>query len=158
MSAPQDKWDLDTSPLTEQDRVKILARIHSQLFWLGKFIPEEDIIEGHKVPLRDIIFNFISKEHPSDEEVLEALSVANSMERKAKKLEASLKSDGTLTRGEAHMLLDEICGLMRAVDDIRTSKGADAQLKARVLMSKVSDEKRWQDFVKTLGFIGEMSH
>ncbi|HUL39815.1 MAG TPA: DUF5788 family protein [Methanomassiliicoccales archaeon] len=158
MSAPEDKWDLDSSPLTDQDRAKILARIHSALFWLGKFIPEEEIIEGEKVPLRDIIFNFVSKEHPSDEEVLEALSLADAMQRKARSLETSLKSEGNLTKGQAHMLLDEICGLMRAVDEIRTSRGADAHLKARALMSRVQDEKRWQEFVKSVGVVGELSH
>lgn len=154
MSDPTDEWDLDTSPLTEQDRTKIMARIHSALFWLGKFIPEEEVIEGQKVPLRDVIFNFVSKEHPSEDEVLEALSLADAMQKKARQLEASLQAEDRLTKGQAHMLLDEICGLMRAVDEIRTSRGADAQLKAKALMTKVSDEKRWQDFVKSVGFIG----
>jgi hypothetical protein len=158
MSAPEDKWDLDTSPLTEQDRAKIMARIHSALFWLGKFIPEEEIIEGQEVPLRDVIFNFVSKEHPSEDKVIEALSLADAMQKKARELEMSLKTEDGLTKGQAHMLLDEICGLMRAVDEIRTSRGADAQLKAKALMTKVSDEKRWQEFVKSVSFMGNLAH
>jgi hypothetical protein len=158
MSAPEDKWDLDTSPLTEQDRAKIIARIHSALFWLGKFIPEEEIIEGQEVPLRDVIFNFVSKEHPSEDEVIEALSLADAVQKKARELEMSLKTEDGLTKGQAHMLLDEICGLMRAVDEIRTSRGADAQLKAKALMTKVSDEKRWQEFVKSVNFMGNLAH
>jgi hypothetical protein len=135
-----------------------MARMHSALFWLGKFIPEEEIIEGQKVPLRDVIFNFISKEHPSEDEVIEAFSLADAMQKKARELELSLKTGDGLTKGQAHMLLDEICGLMRAVDEIRTSRGADAQLKAKALMTKVSDEKRWQEFVKSVSFMGNLVH
>jgi hypothetical protein len=50
-----DVFDLDPNPLTEEDRRRILGRIHSLLFWLGKFIPEEELLEGEKVPLRDVI-------------------------------------------------------------------------------------------------------
>jgi len=158
MNGPNDKWDLDTSPLTEEDRAKILARIHSALYWLGRFIPEEEILEGKKLPLRDIIFKFVSKEQPSEEEVEVALSLADSMKRKAIELEDSLKSEEHLTKGQAHMLLDEICGLMRGVDEVRTSKGADAQLKAQALMTKVKDEKRWQEFLKSVSFMSNIEH
>ncbi len=158
MKAPEDTWDLDTSPLTEQDRAKIIARCHTALFWLGKFIPDEEIIEGQRVPLRDVIYNFVSKPNPSEDEVLQALSLAEAMQKKAKDLESSLRTEDNLSKGQAHMLLDEICGLMRAVDEIRTSRGADAQLKAKALMAKVSDEKRWQEFVKSVSFMGNISH
>jgi hypothetical protein len=158
MNKPNDIWDMDTSPLSEADRAKILARIHSALFWLGKFIPEEEILDGERVPLRDIIFKFVSQEQPSDEEVIAALTLADSMQKKARELEASLKSEQNLTKGQAHMLLDEICGLMRGVDEVRTSKGADAQLKAKALMAKVQDEKRWQDFVKSVSFMSDITH
>lgn len=158
MNEPQDKWDLDTRPLTEEDRTKIIARIHSALFWLGKFVPEEDLLDGRKVPLRDIIYRFVSKEQPTEEEVLEALSLADSMQRKARDLETSLKNGENLTKGQAHMLLDEICGLMRGVDEVRTAKGADARIKAKALMAKVQDEKRWQDFVKSVSFMSSIDH
>lgn len=155
---PEDKWDLDTRPLTEDDRNKILGRIHSSLYWLGKSVPEEEILEGREIHLRDIIFRFITEESPSEEEVVAALSLAEAMQRKARALEASLKSEEHLTKGKAHMLLDEICGLMRGVDEVRTAKGADAQLKARTLMDRVKDERRWQEFVKSVGFANDISH
>jgi hypothetical protein len=158
MTAPKDRWDLDTSPLTESDREKILGRIYSTLYWLGKYVPEEEIIEGEDLPLRDIIFNFVNKEDPSEEEVRAALSLADAMERKARHLEASLKTGTHLTKGQAHMLLDEVCGLLRGVDEVRTAKGADALWKARTLMSKVKDEKRWLDFLISAGFMGDISH
>jgi hypothetical protein len=141
--------DLDPSPLTEEDRRKILSRIHSLLFWLGKFIPEEELLEGEKIPLRDVIFRYVMKENPSPEEVQGALDLADALETKARQLEKQLQ-EGVLTRGEAHIILDEICGLLRAVDDIRRSRGANAPIKVKAMMNRVQDERRWLSFVKNV--------
>lgn len=126
-----------------------MSRLHSLLFWLGKFIPEEELLEGENIPLREVIFRFIMKEDPSPEEVQGATDLANVLEAKAKNLEKQLH-DGQFTKGEAHMLLDEICGLLRAVDDIRKSKGASASIMAKVMMNRVQDERRWLNFVKNI--------
>ncbi len=144
-----DIWDEDHRPLSEEDRQKILSRVHSLLFWLGKLIPEEELLEGESIPLREVVFRFIMKENPSPEDVQGATDLANALEAKAKNLEKQLH-DGQLTKGEAHMLLDEICGLLRAVDDIRKSKGASASLMAKTVMNRVQDERRWLDFVKNV--------
>jgi len=143
-----DKWDLDPNPLSEEDSRRIMARIHSLLFWLGKFIPEEELLEGQRIPLREIIFNFISKAEPSEEEVEEAMSLAEALQRKAKALEMEIR-DKQISKGEAHLLLDEICGLLRAVDEIRHAKVGEANVKAMALMKRVADEKRWLNFVRT---------
>ena len=144
-----DAFDRDPSPLTEEDRRKILGRIHSLLFWLGKFIPEEELLEGEKIPLRDVIFRYIMKENPSPEEVQGALDLADALEVKARQLEKQVQ-EGILTKGEAHVILDEICGLLRAVDDIRKSRGANAPIKAKAMMNRVQDERRWLSFVKNV--------
>ncbi len=142
-----DVWDRDPSPLTEDDRRKILSRIHSLLFWLGKSIPEEELLEGVKVPLREVIFRFIINEHPTGEEVQGAMDLADTLEAKARQLEKQLH-ENHLSRGEAHIILDEICGLLRAVDDIRKARGASAPVKAKAVMNRVQDERRWLTFVK----------
>lgn len=128
--------------------MRILGRIHSLFFWLGKFVPEEEILEGQKLPLRDIVFNFVANPDPTDEEVEAAMSLAAALDKRAKELEEQLKDDPGLTRGQAHMLMDEINGLLRAVDEIHRSKGAEERLKAAALMARIKDEKRWLDFVK----------
>lgn len=153
-----DKWDYDRGPLREEDRKRILSRIHSALYWVGKFVPEEEIFEGRTVPLRDVVFRFVSNPSPTDEEVQEALSLANHMERKARSLEEELKTGEGLTKGGAHILLDEICGLLRGVDEVRTATGPDASLKAKALMGKVDDERRWQEFLKSVSWINSVEH
>jgi hypothetical protein len=47
------------------------------------------------------------------------------------------------------LLLDEICGLLRAVDEIRHAKVGEANVKAMALMKRGADEKRWLNFVRT---------
>jgi len=143
-----DDFDLDTSPLTEQDRRLILGRIHSLLFWVGKFIPEDELLEGQVVPLRDIVFHFVGKTDPSPEEVEAALSLANVLKRRAKELETCLSKCPDLTKGRAHMIMDETNGLLRAIDEIHHAKGADERMKVQALMSKVKDEKQWLNFIK----------
>jgi hypothetical protein len=135
--------------LTEENRRRILSRIHSLLFWLGKFIPEEEMLAGEKVSLREVIFRYIMKENPSPEEVQGALDLAGTLEEKARQLEKELH-EGLLTKGEAHIILDEICGLLRAVDDIRKSKGANASIRVKAIMNRVQDERRWLNFVKKI--------
>ncbi len=135
--------------MTEDDRRRILNRIHSLLFWLGKLIPEEELLEGEKIPLREVTYRYIMSENPSPEEVQGALELADALETKAKQLEKQLVEEH-LTKGEAHVILDEICGLLRAVDDIRKSKGANAPIKAKAIMNRVQDERRWLSFVKKI--------
>jgi hypothetical protein len=144
----KDIWDSDQGMLTEKDRKAIFNRIHSMLFWLGKFIPDDERLDGERVNLRDTIYHFITAENPTAEETEDALQMADIMEKKARRLEEEVRIRPDLTKGQAHMLLDEICGLLRGVDEIRHAKGATAELKTKVLMSKVADEKRWREFVK----------
>jgi hypothetical protein len=143
-----DIWDSDQSKLTEKDRGAIFRRIHSMLYWLGKFVPDHEQLDGQHLNLRDIVYRFVTKEDPTDEETLAALQLAEVMERKARQLEEEIRIGPDLTKGQAHMLLDEICGLLRGVDEIRHAKGATAELKVKALMSMVADEKRWQEFIK----------
>ena len=159
MSAKEhDRWDYDRSPLGEEDRKKVLARIHSALYWVGKFVPEEEMLDDRRIPLRDIIYRFISNPDPSEQEIRDALSLADHLEKKARKLEEELKSREDLTKGGAHMLLDEICGLLRAVDEIRTSDRPEAQLKVKELMSRLDDERRWQEFLKSVSWVHDLGH
>ncbi len=143
----KDVFDEDQSPLTESDRARILGRIHSMLYWLGKFIPSDEMIEGHEVNLRNVIFAYVSNPKPTPEEIAGALALADVMEKKARALEEDLRVR-KMSKGQAHILLDEICGLLRGVEDIRSTRGPAAQVKAEALMAKVKDERRWLEFVK----------
>jgi hypothetical protein len=135
--------------LSDGERKAIISRIHSMLFWVGKFIPQHEIIEGRNVDLRDLTFKFVSKEHPSQEEIQSAKELADILENKARELELQIK-EHEVSKANAYEMLDEICGLLRAVDDLRNSHGDMAMYKKKALMEKVNDEKRWLQFVDEL--------
>ena len=135
--------------LSDSERKAIISRIHSMLFWVGKFIPQHEIIEGRDVDLRDLTFQFVSNEHPSQEEIQGAKELADILENKARELELQIRED-EVTKANAYEMLDEICGLLRAVDDLRNSHGDIAMYKKKALMEKVNDERRWLQFVDEL--------
>ncbi len=133
--------------LTPEERGKILSHFHSLLFWVGEFVPELEELEGEEVPLRDIVFQFITEHSPSEATVKSAHELATLLDKKAKALEKDLatKNMGKL---RAYEVMHEALGLLRAVDELRSVKAGECHVKAKALMAKVSDERRWLDFVK----------
>ena len=141
--------DQESERLSESDRRAIISRIHSMLYWVGKFVPQLEIVEGEQVDLRDVVYRFVSREEPTLEEVQGAKELSDILEKKARELEKQLK-EKEVSKVNAYQLLDETCGLLRAVDELRSSHGKTAKYKKAALMAKVSDEKRWLQFIEQL--------
>jgi hypothetical protein len=135
--------------LTQDERGRILTRIHSTLYWVGQFIPDEYEIDGQKIRLRDTIMRFIMDDDVTEEERASALALADRLQEEARRLESLIKSQD-ISIGNAHVLLDDVCGLLRAVDDLRNLDKEQADYSKHALMEKVSDEKRWMQFVKKI--------
>ena len=133
--------------LTPEERAKLLSRFHSLLFWVGEHVPDSEELDGRKVPLKDVVFRFITEMQPSEDTVQSAHELASSLEHKARSLEKDLRLE-PMERETAYRVMHEALGLLRAVDELRDIKLKDRILKARDLMSKVSDEKRWLDFLQ----------
>jgi hypothetical protein len=135
--------------LTPEERVKILSRIHSLLFWVGENVPDTEELDGREVPLRDVVFRFITEPQPNEDTVRRAHDLAQALESKAKALERDLRLE-KMERETAHRVMHEALGLLRAVDELRDLKLEDRDVKARALVTKVSDEKRWLDFLQNV--------
>jgi hypothetical protein len=135
--------------LSESERRAIISRIHSLLYWVGMFIPQVEIVDGKQVDLRDVVYQFVSKENPSLDEAQGARALSDILDKKARELELQIK-EHDVTKVHAYHLLDEICGLLRAVDELRNSHGKTAKFKMSALMAKVNDERRWLQFVEQL--------
>lgn len=136
--------------LSKEERKRILARIHSLLYWVGHPIPDEEIIGKKRVRIRDIVFNLVVKDKLTDEDVENAQLLVKELEKKEKSLEAVI-AHGNISEEDAIRLLDEACGLLRAIDNLRNIKSLRrAQLEKEMLMRKVEDEKRWRDFIKAV--------
>ncbi len=138
--------DLD-SKISEEERRKILASLRGPTAWVGCMIPEIEEIEGERIPLRDLVYDYIIKENPTDEEIEGALSLASVLEKKAKSLEDTLARD-EITRREAYRYQEKIKGLLKAIDALRHLRSDAMEVKARALAAKVVDARRWLEFVK----------
>lgn len=134
--------------LTKKERERILSRIHSLLFWVGEMIPDSYEIDGKMVPLREIIFKIITDTDVTEQDISDAKKLAVVLESEARRLEREIVEDDSLSRKDAHTLLDEVLGLLRAVDELRGLDKEQAEFKKKAIMKKVDDERRWLNFVK----------
>jgi hypothetical protein len=142
------KSDYDEK-IGQDERAKILSRLRGLTSWVGGMIPENEEIEGHRIPLRNIVYGFVATENPTDEEIEGALSLANVLERKVGELENFVRT-GDITKAEGHRLEDEIRGLIKAIDELRHLKGDAMGMRAKAMASKVDDQRRWLDFVNRI--------
>ncbi|MBN1109784.1 MAG: hypothetical protein JXA45_03380 [Methanomassiliicoccales archaeon] len=133
--------------LSAKEREKILSRFNSLLYWVGEMVPEMEELEGQEVPLKGVVFRFITEQFPDRETVSRAQDLAMLLERKAKALRRELATKD-MERKVAYEIMHEALGLLRAVDELRDVQLKDRDLKAQALVTKVSDERRWLDLLK----------
>ncbi len=143
------EYGCDEDCLTDEERRKIISRFHSLFFWVGEVIPELEDLEGNEVPLKDVVFHFITDMSPNEETVNGARKLASLLENKAKALENDLATED-MERDRAYQIMHEALGLLRAVDELHQVTLEDRHVKARALMTKVNDEHRWLKFVNQI--------
>jgi len=136
--------------LSSEERAKMISRIHSLVYWVGMLIPERELLDGSEIDLREVVYNLTSKEKPTVEDVQEANDLIAQLKGKERELEAQLSHD-QMSRDAAKGILEEICGLLRAIDELRSADNAEtAEFKKKALLSRVEDAKRWQKFVESI--------
>jgi len=108
-----------------------------------------EVLDGREVPLKDVVFRFITQQYPDEDTVAQAMELARALEAKARSLQGDLKVR-SLERERAYDMMHEALGLLRAVDELRSLGKEDRELKARALMARVADEKRWLDLVRAV--------
>jgi len=136
--------------LTPEERAKMIARIHSLVYWVGMLIPEHELLGGSEIDLREVVYNLTTKEKLSEEDVSKVNELIRLLKEKARSLETRLARD-PMTVDAATNLLEEICGLLRAVDELRTVETPEkAELRKAEVMSRVDDARRWQKFLDAI--------
>lgn len=136
--------------LTPEDRAKMLARIHSLVYWVGMLIPEHEVLGDSEIDLREIVYDLTNKEHLTSEDVKRVNELIRLLKEKERALESSLAHD-PMTLEAAKELLEEICGLLRAIDELRSVETAEkAEFSKAAVMSRIEDAKRWQKFVESI--------
>ncbi len=136
--------------LSSEERAKMISRIHSLVYWVGMLIPERTLLDGSEIDLREVVYNLTSKEKLTLEDIQEANDLIAQLKVRERELETQLSHD-QMTRDTAKGMLEEICGLLRAIDELRSAESVEkAEFKKEALMSKVEDARRWQKFVESI--------
>jgi hypothetical protein len=136
--------------LTEDERNLLLSRIHSLVYWVGMLIPEHEVLGGSEVDLREVVYNITSKEHLTAEEVGQVQQLIKAIKDKERILEKRLAHD-PMTLDTAKAMVEETCGLLRAIDELRTVETVEkAEFRKADVMSRLEDARRWQKFVESI--------
>jgi len=136
--------------LTPDERAKMLARIHSLVYWVGMLIPEKELLGDSEIDLREVVYDLTNKEDLTDEDVKKVHELIALLKSKEKSLEKKLAND-PMNVEAAKNLLEEICGLLRAIDELRSVESVEkAEFSKKEVMSRVEDAKRWQKFVDAI--------
>jgi hypothetical protein len=133
--------------LTEDERARIIKRLHSMLSWVGSIIPDKEVISGQPVDLRNAISEFIRKSELTKEDLKKARGLARGISERERDLEGTIVH-GDITEEEALELLEEARGLLRAIEELSNIQERGKAIKIKEdLLSKVDDEKRWKKFI-----------
>ncbi len=136
--------------LSAEERARMISRVHSLVYWVGMFVPERELLGDSEIELREVVYNLTSKESPTPDDVREASDLIDQLRRKERELETSLSKD-PMSVETAKGLLEEICGILRAIDELRLAESEDrAEFRKDALVKRVDDAKRWQKFMESI--------
>ena len=136
--------------LTDEERTRMIQRVHSLVYWVGMLIPEHEILGDSEIDLREVVYNLTSKEKLSAEDIRKANDLISLLKKKEHELETKLSHD-RMTLDAAKQMLEETCGILRAIDELRSVETVEkAEFRKQALMSKIEDAKRWQKFVESI--------
>lgn len=141
--------------LSSDERKRILKKIESAFSWLGAEIPEVIEIRDVKYNLNQEIQNLILKKELTQDENQRIKKLISALESEEKSLTNSIKT-GDISDHKAMELLTIICGILRAVQDLRELLNKASRSESEVnsakkeLLNKVEDTKRWLDYVEKI--------
>ena len=136
--------------LASDERAKMIARIHSLVYWVGMLIPERELLGDSEIDLRKVVFDLTNKEVLSQEDIAKVNELITLLKGKERDLEKKLANDA-MSVETAKDLLEEICGLLKAIDELRSVESMEkAEFSKKEIMSRIEDAKRWQKFVDAI--------
>ena len=134
--------------LSQEERRRILTRLHSALAWVGVRIPEEATLGGKRVELRDVVDKIVFDDFLDEQERQEVAWLIDKLEERADFLEERLE-ESKMTREQAEKLLGCTIGILRALDELKHLDDEEEwEDRRRAVMEEVDDAKRWSEFSK----------
>lgn len=152
--------DGDSDPdnlLTDEERLRLEKKLKLVLEWVGVWIPDEIVLDGKIVPLHQVVWELVKKQHLSrdDESLLLSLE-----EKLSKRFRFDVEKIHKLDMTETQALSDfcEAAGLLRAIITLKAIElheektvGED-EMRLRLRDAKKERAKRWLDFLHQLGY------
>jgi hypothetical protein len=134
--------------LTEEERRKMFATIHSMMFWVGVLIPDWELVGDREIELRDVVYRLSTKEHLTDEDIQRIDALVAQLKTRERELEHKLSHD-PMTIDAAKALMAEIRGLLKAIDDLRNAETDEhASVSKDEVLSRLEDARRWKEFIE----------
>lgn len=133
--------------MDDAERADLLRRVNRQSATVGATIPETITIHGEELELREFLIETrkVDEITPETSDILSAAKQAFREER-AKRVE-ELETE-PLDREAAERLADEIAGIDRALNALRTIRHPDFGAEAHA--STIDDHKRWLGFLEAV--------
>jgi beta-phosphoglucomutase-like phosphatase (HAD superfamily) len=136
--------------LTKDERERIIKRLHTILAWVGSRIPQDQVICGETLNLREAVIRLISRDSYSKEDIEWANYLAECLTEREQNLEKEI-IHGDISEDEALELLEEARGLLRAIDELENLEDRNKRLEAKdTLLAQVDDEMRWKHYIDKL--------
>ena len=147
----------DQCLLTDEERERFVDRAHSVFSWVGNLIPDKENFDNTEIELRNVIFKLRTKKGFTDDDRELARLLIKKIKGRKGKLETKLKND-KMTLAAAKKLLDEISGLVKALNDLHDVELSDELIERKsAIFNRIDDEKRWQKYLKRIK-TGEFSN
>ena len=140
----------DQCLLTDEERERILDRAHSVFSWVGNLIPDKEKFDNTEIELRNVIFKLRTKKGITDDDRELARLLIQKIKGRKGELENRLKND-KMTLAAAKKLLDEMSGLVKALNDLHDVELSDELIERKsAIFNRIDDEKRWQKYLKRI--------
>lgn len=136
----------ENEDISEQERQKLLNRLHKSLFWVGEAIPRKVKLEGKDVDLHEIVWEIVNKPKLYEDDLDNIDRFLEILCEKEKEYEERLETE-PLSCDQAKILFDKAAGVRRAMMDLRelmTPSKRKTIFKNRHICEDVDTEK-WDE-------------
>lgn len=117
---------------------------------MGNLIPDKEKFDNTEIELRNVIFKLRTKKGITKDDRELARLLSQKIKARKGELENRLRND-RMTLAAAEKLLDEISGLVKAINDLHDVELSDELVDRKsAILNRVDDEKRWQKYLKRL--------
>jgi hypothetical protein len=139
-------------PLSEEERKTLERKLFKTLNWIGVKIPREVELKGKRVPLKEVMWDLMSKKECFTEDEKKILAdLESALEKKLKEDVREVATEESKTGAINHYC--EALGLMRAIISLKAMVETDKCHAKKQKLSKRITDRRKAEAENWLGFL-----